>query len=65
MNTHKRSNVASRENLGCFGEYSRIHPLCSKHCVLRLRCAIQHNYNMRMELLDEILESEGISVTVQ
>jgi hypothetical protein len=47
------------------GEYSSIDPICGKHCVLRLRCAIQQNQNMQMELLDEMIASDGLWVTVQ
>lgn len=65
METNLGSNFASSEGMGCFGEYSRVHTLCSKYCVLRIRCAIQQDHNMRMELLDEIFSSEGLPMTIQ
>jgi len=51
--------------LGCFGDYSKDHPLCSKHCALRLRCAIEQEHNMRMELLEDLMASDDLLVTIQ
>ncbi|KJS32134.1 MAG: hypothetical protein VR64_08495 [Desulfatitalea sp. BRH_c12] len=47
------------ELLDCFGDYSKTNPLCAKHCVLRLRCAIEQDQNIRMELLSDYALSEG------
>jgi hypothetical protein len=53
------------EQLGCFGDYNRINPMCSGHCVLRLRCAIQQNHNMRMEMLEEWVAFDGLAIQIQ
>ena len=57
--------TGTNTQLGCFGDYSKDHPLCSKHCVLRLRCAIEQEQNMRMELLEDLMDSENLLVTIQ
>jgi hypothetical protein len=43
----------------CFGDYDKNDSLCSKYCVLRLRCAIEQDNNIRSEILDELFASEG------
>ena len=53
------------EQLGCFGDYNRTNPMCTAHCVLRLRCAIQQDHNMRMEMLEEWVAFEGFDIKLQ
>lgn len=43
------------ENSDCFGEYNSSDPLCFKHCVLRLRCSIEQDQNLRTEMLEELV----------
>ena len=57
--------IDANAQLGCFGDYSKDHPLCSKHCVLRLRCAIEQEHNLRMELLEDLMASDNLLVTIQ
>lgn len=65
MNKNLHTMTGTNTQLGCFGDYSKDHPLCSKHCVLRLRCAIELEQNMRMELLEDLMDSENLLVTIQ
>ena len=53
------------DHLDCFGEYRKANPLCAKHCVLRLRCAIEQDQNLRMELIEDIVASEGTLFRIQ
>lgn len=53
------------EKLDCFGEYIKTNPLCTKHCVLRLRCAIEQEQINRMELLSDLAATEGMIITYQ
>ena len=53
------------ERLGCFGDYNRINPMCTSRCVLRLRCAIQQDQNMRMEMLEDWVAFEGLDIKIQ
>lgn len=52
------------EHLDCFGDYAKANPLCTK-CVLRLRCVIQQEQNLRMELLSDLTTIEGSIITYQ
>jgi hypothetical protein len=53
------------EQLGCFGDYNRINSMCTSHCVLRLRCAIQQDQNMRMEMLEEWVAFQALDIKIQ
>lgn len=49
----------------CFGEYNKGNPLCAKHCALRLRCAIEQDQNMRLELIEDLVSVEGQIIKIQ
>lgn len=50
--------IAAHEDSNCFGEYNTGDPLCAKHCVLRLRCAIEQDQNIRTEIIEELIGSD-------
>ena len=43
----------------CMGTFSKRDPQCMNHCVLRLRCAIEKEQNLRMELIEELVASDN------
>ncbi|MFH1156445.1 MAG: hypothetical protein V1793_21770 [Pseudomonadota bacterium] len=45
----------SRDNLDCFGEYSKGDAVCTKYCAISIRCAIEHDQNPRVDILDHLL----------
>ncbi len=59
MNQMILSLNATDENSDCFGQYNTSDPLCLKHCVLRLRCAIEQDHNLRTEMIEELVGSES------
>ncbi|MFZ1986319.1 MAG: hypothetical protein WAU91_18045 [Desulfatitalea sp.] len=65
MNRKKRVVSIVIEQLDCFGDYANNNPLCAKYCVLRLRCAIEQDQNLRMELLSDLTTIEGSIITNQ
>jgi hypothetical protein len=62
MNNIVYTVISAIEEEECFGDYNKNNPLCSNHCVLRLRCAIEQDNNMRSEVLEELFASESTSV---
>lgn len=62
MNNIAYTVISTIEQEECFGGYDKHNPLCSNHCALRLRCAIEQDNTMRSELLEELFASEGTSV---
>jgi hypothetical protein len=65
MNRNHLTEKTPYDHLDCFGEYSHDNPLCAKHCALRLRCAIEHNQNLRMELIEDLVSVEGQILKIQ
>ena len=49
----------------CFGEFNSANRLCAKHCVLRLRCAIEQHQNLRIELIEDLVSAEGQLIKIQ
>jgi hypothetical protein len=45
----------SRDNLACFGEYSKADAVCTRYCAIAIRCAIEHSQNPRVDILDHLL----------
>ena len=52
-------------HVGCFGEFNREDLICKELCALRLRCAIEQDYNIRLEVLEDLMASEGMPVKFQ
>jgi hypothetical protein len=65
MNRKRRVVPVLIDELDCFGNFERTNALCVKHCVLRLRCAIVQEQNIRMEVLSDLANFEGAAVTIQ
>ncbi len=51
--------------LECFGSFDAEDNVCLKHCVLSLRCAIEKDEHMRMELLEDLVSSDGAILKMQ
>jgi hypothetical protein len=53
-------NISLDDYVGCFGNFNRKNIICKKYCALNLRCAIENEQNVRMELLEDLVASEGL-----
>jgi hypothetical protein len=50
--------------LGCFGNFNRKNQICTKRCALMLRCAIENEQKVRMEVMEDLVASDGFFVRV-
>jgi len=50
---------------GCFGQFRKTDIICKKKCAISLKCAIEHDQNIRMRLLEDLVSTEGVLVTMQ
>lgn len=57
--------ISDQDVLGCFGDFNSSDPICTQHCALRLRCAIEHNQNERLALLDDLMSTEDVFIKIQ
>lgn len=51
--------------LGCYGSYSAEDTVCQKQCALNLRCAIERDHYTQMELLEDLISSDGYILKIQ
>ncbi|MGD9331355.1 MAG: hypothetical protein PVJ53_08585 [Desulfobacterales bacterium] len=51
--------------LGCYGRFAAENPICQKCCSLSLRCAIEKDHHSRMELLEDLISSDGYVLKMQ
>jgi hypothetical protein len=52
-------------HLGCFGSFENEDPICKKMCAINLRCIIERDQNMRMEILEDLVASNDILIKMQ
>lgn len=52
-------------HVGCFGDYNRRDRVCVTYCALRLRCAIEREWNIRMEAIEELVASDHMLMKIQ
>lgn len=53
------------ERLGCYGSFNIQDPICKQFCALRLRCLIDRDQNNKLELLEDLISSDFISIKIQ
>ncbi len=54
--------ISFYDHLGCFGNFNIDDPICKKFCALRLRCAIEQDQNVRMEILEDLVSSDDMHI---
>ncbi len=59
------NNISSDDYLGCFGTFDINDTICKKHCSLRLRCSIERDQNARLEILNDLVSSDALSIKMQ
>ena len=60
-----KNGEISIDRLDCIGEFDSSDEICRRHCALRLRCAIEHSQNARLELIEDIVASNSWFVKIQ
>lgn len=65
MKDELTGKAAFIDYLECFGDFRTDNPICNKFCALNIRCAIERDQSTRMEMLEEMMASDGIFVTIQ
>ena len=53
------------DHLECFGNFNLEDPVCKKFCALSLRCAIDRDRDIRLELMEDLMASEDVLITIQ
>ena len=53
------------QHIECFGEFNKADRICKSLCALRIRCMIERDQNVRMEILEELVSFDGIAIKIQ
>lgn len=64
MTKQTENAIYFNDYLGCFGDFSVKDPVCKKFCVLSLRCSIEKDQGGQIEVLEEIVTSDEIYMTM-
>ncbi len=65
MSKNQRFTPVFADQFDCFGDYDRSSALCAKHCALRIRCAIEQEQNIKLELLSDLAIADDMIGTIQ
>ena len=65
MKKESNNGIYLDAHSGCFGNFNRKDPICKKLCALSLRCAIESDQNIRIELLEELISTDSMFLKVQ
>ena len=49
------NQVSLDDHLGCFGDFNMEDLICRKFCALSISCAIEHENNERLEVLEDLV----------
>ncbi len=59
------NQVSFDDHLGCFGDFNMGDLICRKFCALSISCAIEHEKNERLEVLEDLVAVDGMLMKLQ
>ncbi len=59
------NKTSINDHLGCFGNFNLEDSICKTFCALSLRCAIDRERDIRLELIEGLMASEDMLLKVQ
>ena len=65
MKKELNNKIPLDDHLGCFGDFNIEDPICKKFCALSLRCVIERDQNVRMEILEDLVSPDGMFIKTQ
>lgn len=65
MKKDLNNKIPLDDHLGCFGDFNIEDPICKKFCALSLRCIIERDQNVRMEILEDLVSPDGMFIKTQ
>ena len=61
----KKEKIYCNSHLGCFGDFNIEDMICRKYCSINLRCAVESENNIRMEILEDLASSDNMIIKMQ
>ncbi len=65
MKKDTKKQISIEEHVGCFGDYKTEDPICKHHCAVNLRCFLEREQSVRVEILEDLISSANMFYTVQ
>lgn len=61
----KLRRLVNDSHMDCFGDFRPDDLICKKHCILCIRCLIEKNQNVQMEIFEEMMAAEMMTEMLQ
>jgi hypothetical protein len=61
----RRARVTRILRLGCFGDFRSEDRICRRHCAVRIRCAIERDQKIYLEVYEEMAEGDDLLLRFQ
>jgi hypothetical protein len=61
----RRARVTSVLRFGCFGDFRSEDRICRRHCAIRIRCAIERDQKIYVEVCEEMAEVDSLMLKFQ
>ena len=59
------NNISLDDHLGCFSTFDINDIICKKYCSIRLLCSIESDQNIKLEILNDLVFSDAVSMRIQ
>lgn len=61
----RRARVTAIPRLGCFGDFRSEDRICRRHCALRIRCTIERDQKIYLEVCEEMARGDDLLLKFQ
>jgi hypothetical protein len=61
----RRARVTAAFRLGCFGGFRSEDSICRRHCAVRIRCAIERDQKIYLEVCEGMAEGDALLLKFQ
>lgn len=65
MKKYFNDKTSINDHLGCFGNFNLEDSICKTFCALSLRCAIDRERDIRLELMEDLMSSDCMLIKIQ
>ncbi len=59
MNQNHKDLTIAFDGSDCMGTFTKEDRQCAAYCVLRLRCAIEKEQNLRLEMIEDLIAADN------
>ena len=57
--------ISLDNHIGCFGNFNKTDPICTRLCAVNVKCAIEGYQQDRIEILEDLVASEIMFMKIQ